>query len=292
MSTHGDDLDDGLEYSYSSENESQGEVVLEETDIAAHLNGDIEEEKEPAEEVKQHQTEAKEEPEKQGKKRKRANEKLKDKKKQRMELEIEAKLNLSTSQTDKIAEFFDSKIAAKNPDLSPLELSELYIPKSTFKYSGYWKEPRNLDGLQKFLEINFKKYIPDKASLGKKKKNKEPEENRKFVLILSLSAIRVCDVHRATKEIAGSSVKLILKNKLADDMKLLKSTRSRVLASTPARIAKILATEGCPLKVEEIKQIILDSSYLDPKKKSLLDAEELLTNLKDLAKGGAKIHLY
>ncbi|GMM33939.1 Cms1 protein [Saccharomycopsis crataegensis] len=298
----GDDLDDGLDYSYDDFEEENdtiaGEAVqLEDMEDAMASEGTASEQ---VQEETKKSTEI--DAEDNTNKRKRKSDSFVIKKKQRMEHDIEQKLNLSTESPERIAEFFGSKVRVKYPDLTPLELSELYIPKNVFKYTGFWEKKRNLDGLKGFLEDNFKKYLPEKSLKKNNKKNKgkknnnneanESEEDRKFILILSSSAIRVCDVHRATKDISTSSIKLISKNKLKDDMKILKTTRSRILTSTPARITKLLKTENSSLKLSEIKVIIIDSSYLDQKKRNIWDSEELFSNLKDLTIEGAKIHLF
>lgn len=291
MSDYADDLNDGLDYEFGgSSNEAYDELSGEEsTEIVA-------------ENVKPEEETTEEKVSNNNQKRKKKDEKLVNKKKQKMEYDVEQKLLISKQSNDRISDFFATKIRMLNPDLSSLELSELYIPKTSIKYTGFWDKERNLSNLQNFIEYNFKKLIT--AAPTDKKKNKtdakknekaanEEETLRKFILILSSSNLRACDVHRATKDIANSSLKLIKKNKLKDDLQKLKTTRSRILASTTNRIVKILKDENSTLKVSEIKIILIDSTYLDSKKRHIFDYEELLNNLKFLITGNnAKIYLY
>ncbi|RCK56219.1 Protein CMS1 [Candida viswanathii] len=73
-----------------------------------------------------------------------------------------------------------------------------------------------------------------------------------------------------------SSIKLINKNKLHVDLKLVKSTRSRVLCCTPGRLVKVLNSEDSELSKDEIKIVIVDNSYLDTKKQNIWDIQETL----------------
>lgn len=169
--------------------------------------------------------------------------------------------------------------------------------------------PRTLDNLSKFINGRFGNMLPS-STPGKKntknKKNKKgkekvdtgnengkaPQDERKFIAIMSMSAIRACDVHRALREIPGSSLKLINKNKLHVDLKLVQSTWSRVLCCTPGRLAKVLNAEELSLLKDEIKIVLLDNSYLDQKLQNIWHIPETTQVLKDLAESGAKIYLY
>ena len=130
------------------------------------------------------------------------------------------------------------------------------------------------------------------SSQKKSKEYTDPNEERKFIAIISMSAIRACDIHRATKELAGSSLKVINKNKIEVDLKLLKTTTSRVLCCTPGRLIKVLDNEDQVLKKEEIKIVVVDNSYLDSKQQNIWDIKETTDALKSLTKNGSKVYLY
>ena len=127
-----------------------------------------------------------------------------------------------------IAEFINNKIRRKNPNLSALELTELYFNKSEIRSTSDFKDTRNLDNLSKYINSRFKNMLPKgvkktrrkttriiKGEKGDDDSNKDAEsenkEERKFIAIVSMSAIRACDIHRATKDLVGSSLKLINK---------------------------------------------------------------------------------
>ncbi|ODQ82802.1 hypothetical protein BABINDRAFT_159304 [Babjeviella inositovora NRRL Y-12698] len=281
MSAAGDDLEDGLEYLVDSDVD-EGVALLGEPTSDNEEGFSIDKESK-------------------AKKRKRDEDgKLLNKKKMKMEYDVQQKQNLSKESTEQIADFVNNKLRRMNPDLSALELDELYFNKSCFRSTADWDQERNLEGVEKFILKHFSNMLPEgvagkKAKLKSKKKPLPAAvvaQERKFITILSMSAIRACDVHRATKSIAGSSVKLINKNKIQEDLKILPTTRSRVFAATPTRLVKVLDAEDSPLKAEELKIIIVDSTYLDTKKQHVWDVKETLEVLKRLTNAGSKIYLY
>lgn len=226
------------------------------------------------------------------KKRAKAQLGLHDKKKLRMEMDIAKKQNLAKELAPEvIADYINDQIRRKNPDLSALELAEKYLHKSDIRSTAELPDERKLDNLLKFVLGRFKNMLPQ-SKLNKKGTKQEATEERKFVAILSMSAIRACDVHRCLRDIPGSSLKLINKNKIDVDLKLVKSTWSRVLCCTPGRLQKVLNTEDLPLKKSEIKIVILDHSYLDKKMQNIFNIQETTDTLKELTNAGAKVYLY
>lgn len=304
MSTAADDLDDGLVYDMESyEGADDGET------------GNFEDGLESGDEVSDEvNTNAKVEtvkPQQNGRKRQATSSKFQEKKKIKMQIDVDRKKGISTeSSVDSIADYINEQLRRKNPDLSALELAELYFKKTDFRSTSEFTEPRTLENLSKYIIGRFKNMLPtstpgkknsnkDKKKEKKNKKDsnnteslKQPEGERKFIAILSMSALRACDVHRSLNEIPGSSLKLINKNKIDVDLKLVKSTWSRVLCCTPGRLQKVLDTEDLPLKKEEIKIVIVDNSYLDQKMQNVFNINETSSCLKELTSNGAKIYMY
>lgn len=293
----GDDLEDGLEYYLSDGPEGGSEAFDSETEIE---QGESKEESVEAESTKvadSTSADAAKNP-----KKRKANLKLHEKKKLKMSMDIEQKKNLSKeSASEAIADYINDSIRRKNPDLSALELAELYFKKTDFRSTADFAHPRTLENLSKFILDRFANMLPS-STPGKKniKKNKKKQKQevesdqaeRKFIAILSMSAIRACDVHRALREIPGSSLKLINKNKLHVDLKLVASTWSRVLCCTPGRLLKVLNDEELTLKSDEIKIVLMDNSYLDQKMQNIWDIKETNETLKHLTDAGCKVYLY
>lgn len=269
--TGADDIDDGLDIAFEP-SEDEGFVLEDDIKAAADGQGDDEQDG---------HTPAKRSAEIQKggvAKKSKGKDKLKAKKKQRMEYDMEQKRKLAGESADIIAEKLATKVRAQNPDLSALELADLYLSKGLFNSTSEWTEPRNLTNLPEFLG----KYFP---------KGSVPE--KKFVLILSPSAIRVCDVHRATRQMKGRSIKLIKKNKLADDLKAIRQSKSTVLAATPGRLNKVLSAEKSTLKPDQIFAIVCDC-YLDSKLQNLWDTADAIKTIRELtdANSDLKVYLY
>lgn len=271
ISTVGDDLDDGLVYDVDLVSDLEGETIADD-------------------EVPAIETESKDET-KNTKKRKK-NSSLQEKKKMKMEIDMKKKKELSLEDsTEVIADYLNNKIRKSYPDLSALELTEKYFNKSEIRSTSDFTDERTLDNLSKFIVDKFKNMLPTKKQLAKQKGGKT-EEDKKFIAIVSMSALRACDTHRATKELGGSSIKLINKNKIDADLKIVGTTHSRIFCCTPNRLIKILENEDLKLTKEQLKIIIVDNSYLDTKQQNIWDIENSAQLLKELAKSGSKLYLY
>ncbi|KAF6013004.1 hypothetical protein HII12_001719 [Brettanomyces bruxellensis] len=287
-----DDLNDGLDYKFEASEDEGVSVPKENEDQSDN----------------EQKTEQKEE-EKKFKSNKRKNtdkEKLKEKKKRKLEYDTAEKKNIATQTADIIAEKLAQKVKRQNKKLSALELSDLYISKSNIAYTGDWKEERTLKNLPSFLE-NFiendvlskspKRLRAEAKKAGKKdvkpeeKKGKPARHEHCYALVISMSAIRACDVHRATRSMEAGSMKLISKNRLKDDIKNLKSSRCRILAGTPGRIKRILEVEKSPLKGTEIKAVICDC-YLDSKLQNLWDTPDTIRTLRKIIDGNKDVRIY
>lgn len=252
-------------------------------------------------------------------KKRKNNETQKSKKKQKMEFEKESKESLSNERNDVIVEKLSSKIRELYPELSALELSEYYLNKKNVIDCSEFKFEHDLNNFEKFIDTFLKDLIPSikeykklrnkiKKYETKKKFNKKFDKTveipkRKFIIILSISAIRACDVHRATRNIEGGSIKLIQKNPIGQDLKMLRTTWSRILNATPGRVDKILEiskkdhernpNNDISLKEDEIEAVILDN-YVDLKLRSVLEDKETFELLKKLkiANPNLKVYLY
>ena len=300
MSTAPDNLDDGLAYYMDpvvDGDAADSFFAGDETDY--ELGDEVSDER--TQETKNGQNK---------RKRSAAYFKLQEKKKLKMQIDIDRKKAVSTeSSVEAIADYINESLRWKNPDISALELAEMYFKKTDFRSTAEFSEERTLENLPKFILGRFRNMLPTKQKNKDKKANKKDKKNnstkpdsevlqpsdatgRKFIAILSMSAIRACDVHRALHEIPGLSLKLINKNKIEVDLRLIKSTWSRVLCCTPGRLQKILATEDLPLKKREIKILIVDNSNLDQKMQNVFNIAETCGTLKSLTESGAKIYMY
>lgn len=284
--SNADDINDGLEYDAAlSASDSELGVVVD-------LSED--ERPQPSKTAKPLVTESNS-----GKKRKAGGSKLQEKKMMKMEMDIEQKKQLSKeSDVSVITDFINKRITQRNTDLSAIELAEKFFNKNEVRLTAELCEgERSLDKLPELISSKFKNMLPNSGAKHKKSNktataSDEHSDDRKFIAVVSMSAIRACDIHRITKDLAGSSLKLINKNKIDIDLKLVKTTRSRVLCCTPGRLLKVLDAEDLGLKREEIKIILVDNSYLDGKCQNIWDIKETTEVLKELTKNGSKMYLY
>jgi len=259
----GDDLDDGLEYEVDFSSDNEGNVVS---------DGELSTAPKPSDDAP---------------KKRKKNSSFQEKKRMKMELDMKKKKDLSLEESPVvITEYLNEKIRKSLPDLSALELAEKYFDKSEIRSTSEFTEERTLENLPKFIETKFKNMLPSKSN------KKSGDSEKKFIAIVSMSAIRACDTHRATKDLGGSSLKLINKNKLQVDLKLVGKTNSRVLCCTPGRLLKVLNSDELPLTRDQLKIIIVDNSYLDVKQQNIWDIQESTELLKDLTKSGSKLYLY
>ncbi|CCF60140.1 hypothetical protein KAFR_0J00720 [Kazachstania africana CBS 2517] len=274
-----DDLDDGLLYDFENE-----ELVAQ-----SHSGSDNEEEpqqenenKRPLDEEEEKEEEARPLSKRQKKLQKRS--KLHVKKKDQVQYEVNKRKAIPKSTPEEIQEYFTSLIREKNPDLSALELEDLYFKKTDFLSTAKFEEERDLDNLANFMQQN----------------SKAPK-----AIVFSMSNMRVADVFRKLNT-NKDCVKLFAKNKLKDDVKIVedvfsgkskKLTKMKYFLATPTRMEKILETTEVFFQGKDKLDVILDASYLDPKDNSLIASENtvlLCTVLKTILKkkSSVKILLY
>lgn len=240
----------------------------------------------------------------------------KERKTLRIAAEKEEKLSLAKQQPSEIAEKIAVKIREMNPNLSPLELSELYIPQKNIQATEEFLDDRKLENLAAFVELYAADLIPsikeykklrnrikkmenklkwDKKSgkfkPGNEAKYQVEQPKRKFLCILSPSAIRACDTHRATRDLEGGSLKMIHKNQIKDDLRMLKTTWSRILCGTPGRMDLLLKMDQDSLYGDEIDTVIVDM-FLDDKLRTMFDYEELYAALGKMLKANPELKIY
>lgn len=271
-----DELDDGLLYDYSSANESPVEDVQSDTEVPQETTDkkrSIEEENKVDD---SHLSK------RQKKLAKRS--KFHDKKKEQVQYEISKRKNLPKSTPEEISEYFTTLIREKNPDLSALELEEMYLKKSDFLSTIRYENDRTLE--------NFPDFV--------KQFSKAPK-----TIIFSLTNLRVADIFR-TLNSDKTCVKLFAKNKLKDDLTTVSTifdTKNKRLSNircfvcTANRLSKILESTDAFFEGKDKLDIILDASFLDPKDNTLLTADDAIILAKTLRtlldkKSSVKILLY
>lgn len=206
----------------------------------------------------------------------------KAKKQQQNQMIADEKTALSYMDASLIADYVAHKIRRKNPDLSGLELSDLYLAQSDFVSTASFHPADRQDKYYSEFLMKFDDTLR-KAITGRKR--------GKLILVLAMSAIRACDIHRNLKSIPGGSFKLIKKNQVKQDEGYLSGRKSAVAVATAGRVNALL--EKKVLNPERIQAIVVDSTHLNEKIQNIWDIDDTTPCLRKLVKeSGAKLYLY
>ncbi|KAK9244912.1 U3-containing 90S pre-ribosomal complex subunit-domain containing protein [Lipomyces tetrasporus] len=277
-----DDLDDGLDYSYVEDGIESDDGAIE---VAGLVDNDSDEDGSTSASVtvkNQDRTEKNdttdEKKSAKAEKRKRMKEKRAVKKKRRMETETTVKQMIAAMEPAVIADYVAKKARLWHPKLSPVELDDQYLlPQASVCDMSSWDKKRSLANFENFL---------DTCTISRDIAIPPEEKGAPFVIVICISAIRACDVRRAIPN-SVKSMKVIAKNSISKDCQSLQSFNPAVVLTTPERLKAILEREV--LKMTNLETVIVDSSFLDPKARSVLDdVPEILAVMKRLVTGSAK----
>ncbi|KAK9469352.1 U3-containing 90S pre-ribosomal complex subunit-domain containing protein [Lipomyces arxii] len=236
MNTGADDLDDGLEYAVDSD----VPVSEDETQQVQQIN-----------QVKPDND-----------KRKKRKAQMAEKKRKRMETELTVKKSLAKLHPDIIADYIARKARIWHPKLSHVELDDAYLISSQrILDTTAWDKTRTLDTFAGFLRMTTAAAPADLTVASELK-------SAPYVVVISISAIRVCDLRRAVPK-SITAIKLIAKNNLAKDTSFLQSATPAVLLCTPERLKSLLDKDA--LNLTNLTTVVIDCSFLDPKSRSVLD---------------------
>ncbi|KAF7845791.1 hypothetical protein BT93_L0645 [Corymbia citriodora subsp. variegata] len=194
---------------------------------------------------------------------------------------------------------FTERLAKTHTSLSTIELDDLDLPVQSIQDTSSFAPQRTLPSLPEFLEQN----TPNGSV---ELKESSSEQGCPHTLILSLSAIRSMHVKRAVDKYGTSEskiAKLFSKHiKYDEAVSYLEKTRVGIGVGTAGRIEELIVGKDGKkgvLKLEALKRVILDVSYLDEKKRGLIEdipafkALVTLLNVEELklrfAKGETKI---
>ncbi|KAG4305993.1 hypothetical protein PORY_000903 [Pneumocystis oryctolagi] len=191
------------------------------------------------------------------------------------------------------ADYVEKRIREVYTNYSSLELDDLRISEKYF-FEVSWTNDLTYESLPVFLEKGMK-YDP---------RHVPPSFGSPHTIIFAMAALRVANITRLlrcykTKE--SDVAKLFAKHiKLKDHINYLSRTRLTIAVGTPGRISDLI--ENGALKVNFLNWIVLDTTYIDVKKRRFWDMPEcwkifikLITNdpLKTrLKEGNVKIVYY
>ncbi|OAL57076.1 hypothetical protein IQ07DRAFT_496318 [Pyrenochaeta sp. DS3sAY3a] len=209
--------------------------------------------------------------------------KRKEKKKQKAkeidedDLDQELGVNHSFERMDGqlLADYVNARTRLYGKDLSSVELEDKFISARTVQDSTGWNEPRTLNNLSAFLK--------NQSSALKPTPSKPP--GAPHTLVVTASGIRAADVCRSLKSglpkqgVKDPNVaKLFAKHlKLADQVTHLKKNKVDFGVGTPDRLVALLEEQA--LSTKNLKRVVVDVSYIDQKKRGILDMKDLHESL-------------
>ncbi|KAF7304715.1 Protein cms1 [Mycena kentingensis (nom. inval.)] len=206
-------------------------------------------------------------------KRNREREKFKEKKRMKLAATSEPEPELPSARSPyELAEYLLSMQAKTSNKMSAIELEDLRIPADAIADTTAWTGPRTLSELPDFIA----KVLPNlRLRLSQKSKT----NGAPTLLFIAGAALRVADVCRVLKDKklrgdkGGEVAKLFARHiKVAQQVSYLLRTRVGSAVGTPGRIGKLLEDDA--LQISALSHIILDSSFQDAKKRTLLDIPE------------------
>ncbi|PVH92832.1 hypothetical protein DM02DRAFT_604767 [Periconia macrospinosa] len=205
--------------------------------------------------------------------------KQKEKKKLRMksinedDLDQELGVNRAFEKMDSqlLADYINSRTRLYGKDLSSVELEERFVPSRTIKDTSSWSDSRKLDNLAAFLKKQCKKLDP----------TPDKPKGAPHTIVVTASGIRAADVFRSLKTglpkagIKDPNVaKLFAKHmKVKEQIEHLKKHKIDYGVGTPERLSALLDHDA--LSTANLKRVVVDASYIDQKKRGILDMKEL-----------------
>jgi len=250
---------------------------------------------------------AKSDKEKKRKRREKEKERKAKKRKLAETLDVVEPDSITAQPPVALQEYLMSKQAMTFSTMSALELDDMQIPEGSIADTTRWTGPRTLDQLVDFIT----KVLPTlRTRLSQKSKsNGTPLTSRTpglstdhdsrigapTLIFVTGAALRVADVTRVLKdkklrgEKGGEVAKLFAKHfKLEEHVTYLKRTKVGAAVGTPGRIGKLLC-ETDALSFSALTHIMLDVTFRDAKKRTLLDIPETRDEVFKTVLGGPRV---
>ncbi|KAI9798533.1 MAG: hypothetical protein M1825_005314 [Sarcosagium campestre] len=202
-------------------------------------------------------------------------------------LDLDAGLNTAFAAMNPplVADFLAQKTRRFEPDLSAPEQEDRRIPGMT--QEGHkvetaicdttsWEKPRTLENLADFMRrFSTAPDDPKRLSSAPKKKG------HPHTIFITAAGLRAADLTRALRTFQtrdAAVAKLFAKHiKLKEALEYVKSTRMTIGVGTPMRLADLVDAEA--LSLDKVNRIVVDSSYIDIKKRGIFDMRETLLPL-------------
>ncbi|KAM5452464.1 Protein cms1 [Microsporum audouinii] len=169
-----------------------------------------------------------------------------------------------------LGDYFVQRVKRHNKNLTAVELDDFYIPEHAFLDTSSWDSSRELETMPSFL----KAFSPEKgASLSKASETK----GSPHTLVVTLAGLRAAEISRTLRQFQNQDcavAKLFAKHiKLKEAQETVEKTRIGIGIGTPVRLNDLVNSGS--LKLDSLKRIVVDGSYVDQKKRGIFDMKEL-----------------
>ncbi|KAK0717075.1 U3-containing 90S pre-ribosomal complex subunit-domain containing protein [Lasiosphaeria miniovina] len=194
------------------------------------------------------------------------------------DLDVEAGLNRAFERMDSqlLADHIAQKTSRFGTDLSPIELSDLYISATAIKDTTSWQKPRSQNNLPDFLEAFSEN--PEKLQSAPRKLGAP------HTIIVAAAGQRAADLVRSVRTFQQKGIpvaKLFAKHfKVEEQVAFLKKTRTGIAVGTPQRLIDLI--DDGALSIEHLKRIVIDASHIDQKKRDITNMKETMLPLTKL----------
>ncbi|KAK4145298.1 U3-containing 90S pre-ribosomal complex subunit-domain containing protein [Dichotomopilus funicola] len=194
------------------------------------------------------------------------------------DLDVEAGLNRAFERMDGqlVADHIAQKTRRFGTDLSPVELTDLYISANSILDTTSWQKPRSLENLPGFLEA----FTTEPAKLSQASK----ATGSPHTLVVAGAGLRAAELVRAVRKFQkkdASVAKLFAKHfKVEEQVSFLKKSRTGIAVGTPQRLIDLIENDA--LSLENLNRIVVDASHIDQKKRGIVDMRETMMPLAKL----------
>lgn len=178
--------------------------------------------------------------------------------------------------SDQLAEHFAKCIVEQFDGITPIELEDKSLPPKAFYDTSSFTEPRLAENMTQFLD----KF----TSGGAKELQRCDKVSSPHTLIIASAATRAQVLIRAVRSYGSEDnkiAKLFAKHmKLPESIDYVQKTKFGIGVGTPHRIKELV--EKSVLKTDDLKRIVLDVSFVDEKKRTIMSQKDVFVALLEL----------
>lgn len=173
---------------------------------------------------------------------------------------------IASESPDELAIRFAKAIQKHQGDLSTIELEDQSVPSKAIRDTSKFAESRSAQHLAQFLN-----QFADEDELKKSEVEASPH-----TLIVTAAAARATDLVRGVRKLGSEQnkiAKLFAKHmKLKENLEYVQKTRFGIGVGTPNRVRTFVANGT--IKLDKLKRIVIDASYVNMKKNTIFDDSE------------------